>query len=265
MSMAQGLAAIPLPTRRLVVAAAALAVALEIFAWFVLAGPSRETAQRVTAVTESIRLEDLRLRRELERLNATSRADAAAHTTNNFLKQIHDAVAASGVSVVRLGQQPKDERVIEAELTAGLANFLRFTAEVEALGGSLRDLHITRPRETRGEPPSDGFVFLIDKPVGPGLRGKHIDDLRALASDPKLREIFALAGDGSAAASKDLSAQYKLSAITRIGSQSFATINDRDYRVGDAVGPMKLAEVSADHIVLVGGGEHFILRLQRRI
>lgn len=265
MSMAQRLTAIPPPARRLVVAAATLAAALEIFAWFVQAAPGRDTARRVTALTESIRLEDSQLRRELERLNATSRADATAHTTNGFLKQIHDAIAASGVRVVRLGQQPKDERVIEAELTAGLGNFLRFAAEVEALGGSLRDLHITRTRETRGEPPSDDFVFVIEKPAGPGLRGKHIDELRALAADPKLREVFAPAGGDPAGEPRDLSAQYKLTAITRIGSRSFATINDLDYQIGDAVGPMTLAEVAVDHVVLASGSEHFVIRFQRRI
>jgi hypothetical protein len=204
MSMAQSLAVIPTPTRRLVAAAATLAAALEIFAWLVQAGPGRDAARRVTSLTESIRLEDSQLRRELERLNATSRADAALHTTNSFLKQIHDAIATSGVRVVRLGQQPKDERVIEAELSAGLGNFLRFTAEVEALGGSLRDLRVTRTRETRGEPPSDNFVFVIERPAGPGLRGKHIDELRALAADPKLREAFAPAGGDPAGEPKDL-------------------------------------------------------------
>jgi hypothetical protein len=264
MSMAQILTAMPPPTRRLVVAAATLAAALEIFAWFAQAGPGRDTAQRVTALTESIRVEDSQIRRELERLNAVSRTDAASHTTTRFLKQIHDAISTSGVRVVRLGQRPKDEHVVEAELTAGLGNFLRFAVEVEALGASLRDLHVTRARETHGEPPSDDFVFVIEEPAGPGLRGKHIDELRALAADPKVREVFTPGGGRPAEEPRDLSTQYRLTAVTRIGSRSFATINDLDYQVGDAVGPMTLAEVAPDHVVLVSGSEHFVLRFQRK-
>jgi hypothetical protein len=250
----------PLATWRLAAAATALAIALVIFAWLALANPSRDTAQAVTALAGSIQLQDAGLRQAQAR--SAPGTGATARTMNGFLKQINDALAANDVHVVRLAPQPKDERRIDAELTASFGSFLRFAVALEALGGTMHDLHITRSREAQGDTAGDDFIFMIDMPAGPGFRGKHIDALRALAADPKLPDIFAPVGGDAAGGSADLSSQYKLTAVTLINQRYLATINDFDYAVGDAVGSMTIADIAADHVDLVNDGKHFVLRFQ---
>ena len=234
---------------RCIVACLALAGAVEWFAWMVLAGADYRIADRVREVTEQVQRDDGALQQELQHRNAKSSSQAAGRSNSDFLNQINDAIASTGIRVTRLAPQAKDEHLIDGEFVGGFGNLVRFLTDVEARGGIVRSLRFGRVRDNRGGAALDELFLTIENRSGAGLRGKHVDLTRARAADPSLRDILA-ASNGFVTDTGDLSSRYRLSAITRHQSGAVATINDFDFSVGDALDDTIVSEIHDDHVTL---------------
>lgn len=245
--------------RRRLAAFAALAVAIELFVWFGWSGVTRDVASRAATLAASIQGEGQTLQPVLKQLNAKSGPNAA-ETANAFLKDLDQAIATNDVHVVRLVPDAKNERSIQIELVGGFPNFLRFAGMVETLGATLRDLQITKSRDANAGS-GDNFSFTLDRPSAPGFHGAYIDSVRAAASAPDLRDIF-MPVHGVAAPSRDLSAKYQLTAITKIGGRALATINNLDYAVGDPLGSGTVADIADDQVTIANDSNTYVLRFQ---
>jgi len=253
----------PSGQRRLIAAVAALAAAVEVFGWFGIGGMAREKTALAVAMMNNIRAERPELEKVVQSINAKSGTDKTVGA-NDFLNQLDGAIARNGVHVVRIVPQSKDEKTIDIDLRGGFSNFLRFASEVEAAGGTFHDLRITRSHDGNVNDSSDDFSFSVAKPAGRALRGQFIDDLRATASDSNLRDIFAPLGMSEGSPVKDLSNDYKLSAVTQFGQYFVATIDGLDFRVGDKIGPRIVAEITADSVTLTESDRRFVLHFQRK-
>ncbi|MBV9785688.1 MAG: hypothetical protein JO264_17930 [Acidisphaera sp.] len=251
----------PLPPglRRLLPALLVLAAAAELFAYAGYGAVSRRIAADTLALSARVQDEEAPLRRWLRELNVVPAPEAARDLDGRaFLNQVDEAATASGVRITRLTPHPHQESVLDVELAASFPQFLRFATELELLHGAFHGLQI-RPADDAGKA-SDRHVvsFTLEMPPHSVPLGSRAEAARAVAADPGLRNPFSPAaapGDGGG----DLSQRHHLTGITRIGAAVMATIDGRDYKVGDVLDNMKVTEVGENSVQLAAGSRRYTL------
>jgi hypothetical protein len=255
---------IPREWRRIAAASATLALAIELLLWFGIAAPTRHAARQLAVLAERIQLEDAALNQSAVTTGSDLETDLKGELTNIFLKQLDQAVVKSGVRVVHLEQEQKDQKIIDVELLANLDKFLKFSEEIEVLGATLDGLSIKGATLRQGQTGITDYSVRVKAPHRALLRGAYIDALTTRVSDPALRDPFEPARDDGDANASDVSSLYRLTGITHVGSDDIATINDLDYRIGSAIGPMTVTGIASDHVILIAERQKFIIRLQRK-
>lgn len=251
------------PTRaRLLLAAGVLAAAAIGFAAFGPGNAASRAATQVEAAAATVRSEQPGLRRRLRAL-ATPPAAPADGDPTRFMRAVHEAAARSSVQVVRLApRQGRDEAAMDLQLAATYAGFLRFAAELELLGATLR-LPQVQAAEGRGAGDAAALPLRIslvaDLPRRGPSAGAHADAALRAASAEGLRDPFQPVGQ--AGVPRDLSAEYRLSGITAGRGGATATINGLDYEENEELDGMRVVSIADDAVHLLRGAERFVIGL----
>ena len=238
---------------------AALAVAAELFAWLGPAAVDRRITAQVAQIITDMDAEDAALRRRL-------RAEAPAASTRgidpmSFLRELRVSPAHGTPVITRVLPRLHDPRTLDVELLASFPAFLDLAADAERLGGRLDDVRL-RAAEPTTEADGDGvarqlIAFSLEVPLRitvsqpdttPPAPGKSAHTGRDPFEPPAGHDGGPLA-------------HHLLTGITAGASGSTATIDDRDYAVGDRLDDMTVAAIGATEVDLARGTRHFRLRL----
>ena len=254
--MLQRLLDAPTTPRRLLLALAVFAAALEFFVYFGLGGARRDTAEAILALAQMVKDEDAPLARRLHKLNAAHAAEGEAPADPNwFLKHIDAAAGRTGVQLSRVVPRLKKEGTVDVEIVSRYGDFVRFVADIESLGATLADLQISASEGPRAE--VQHATFVLESPKQPRRRppGETFD------YKPE-RNPFAAFAAAPAQGPTEIDRNYKLTGITRLPDGYMATIDGRDYQRGDTFQRWTVEAIDETSVVFSAGTERSILRMK---
>ena len=196
-------------------------------------------------------------------LRAGSAGDATAREPNgrSVLAGLDAAASRAGVQVTRLTPRPTEPGVVNVELLAGYGPLSRFVAESEALGGVVRGLQVRAPDSADAQN-RQVATFAIEM-TGHPLRVAGTADAGDLP-DATLAMLSPFQMKQAAVAEHDLSTRYRLTGMTRIGTELMATIDGRDYVLGDEIDGMRVSQISEEDVHLSGPGCACSIRFRSR-
>ena len=209
--------------------------------FFVYAGPGaadRAQAAAIRTLAEQVHREDADLTRRM-RDPAGGPPEAAPEP----LRQLDAAIGGSGVRVLRLSPRPSPPGSYDVELDTDFPSLLRFTAAIEAPGGTLRTVQFRR---------KDSAVSRLFASVTVTVAAPN-----ATPTPP----IVASGRDPFAPPAAAARSNHRLTGITRVGNGWMATIDDRDYVLGDTLDSAQVVSVGEQEVVLSTSGVDTIIRL----
>lgn len=242
--------AIPPAVRRLAPSLLALVLAAEFFAYAGTGSVDRDRAARTLALSTQLRAEDAPLSAWLHELNATAPVVAAADQRSaaaGFLREVEAAVAATGVRIGRLTPRPGGAGLFDVELTADYSRMFRFIAALEGARGQVRGLELKIGAAAQGGSAELAASFLLAIPAHAEPVPAEPGQTEAPARDPFL------------AAPAAPRPRHVLTGITMLEEGRMATVDGRDYRVGDRLGDAMIAAIEEDGVMLETGGKAFRL------
>jgi hypothetical protein len=256
---------LPPRLRQLLPALLALAVAAEIFAYAGYGAVRRTVAGHTVALADRIRTDDGPLRRRLHELTSAQGQDGAERGSDAtaFLRQVNAAAGRTGVQLVRLVPHPKEQGLLEVELIASFPEFLRFAADMEILNSAFSGLQINPLDNAGSSAARRALTFMLEVPRRPARTGKYVDAVRAAVAAAGLRNVFTTdkgVGDGL----RDLSAKYHLTGVTLIGSTAVATIDGRDYELGDKLQDMTVTAITEGLVTLAAGQQRYVIHFSAK-
>ena len=199
-------------------------------------------------------------RRKIEEVNLNSLPD--------FLRHINDIANATKVIVRELVPDREGGIKFNLKITSDYRTFLDFIAKLEAHDVVIHNLSV-HPYDMRKSPP----IHAIEFSITPRRNAKPLDSARinamvAAVAKPDQRNPFQRFAYNQAAVQQevDLTWLFKLSGIARIGEARVATIDSKDYRVGDKLEDMTVKEIESDRVRLEKQSERnldkFILKFR---
>ncbi|MGI3777983.1 MAG: hypothetical protein ACRYGC_11895 [Janthinobacterium lividum] len=229
----------------------ALAVAAEAFALLGPGAVQRRLASEATQIAAAVEEEDAALR---SRLHAAASPTAASRDVDPvaFLREARASAAHGTSEVTRLVPRPHDPRTLDVELLASFPAFLDLAAGMERLGARLQGVRL-RAAEAGSQGASRQSVsFALEVP-----RRLAAAPPEPAPPDPAPRDPFAAPPAEDAAQSR----RYVLTGLTRTAGGPVATINDRDYAVGDRLGALTVTAIDDAEVTLGSGTRQLRLRL----
>ncbi len=187
-----------------------------------------------------------------------------------FLKRIN-TIASSNEVIVRQLTPTKESRFkFNMEIHTDYFTFLRFLAALESLNTVINDLEV-RPYDSSKVPPIHVIKFSITprndaEPLSSERLSQLLDDVqRSNKRNPFQRFAFD-ASHSKPQAVIDLTWIYPLTGIGKREDRYYATINRRDYSVGDVLDNRVVTRINADRLYLEkvtrDGVQEYVLRFR---
>ncbi len=186
----------------------------------------------------------------------------------DFLSHINAIARASEVIVEELRPAADGDLRFDMRISVDYYNFLSFAANLEAHSVAIHDLEV-RPFDFTRTPPIHVITFaLTPRNDAAPIVGARIDALRRAVAANGLRNPFQrFVVCGTVVPEIDLTWRYQLSGIGRDGAGPVATVDRRDYRVGDRLDDMNVVAIEPDRVRLQRDGarglETLVLRFRR--
>lgn len=132
--------------------------------------------------------------------------------------------------------------------------FLRFASKLESLDVGINDLQV-RPYDPSKTPAEHAIAFSITprddaNPLESQRIATVLDQVAAKNKRNPFQRFAYNEKVEKLSAWIDLTWIHRLSGIGRVGGERIATINSRDYTVGDKLDDMKVAEIESDRVML---------------
>ena len=139
-------------------------------------------------------------------------------------------------------------------ITTDYLTFLRFAAQLESLNVGINDLQV-RPYDLTKTPVEHAIAFSITpRDDAKPLESERIDTIQEKVSAKNKRNPFQRfaynKSEPKPSPCIDLTWIHRLSGIGRIGGERIATIDSRDYAVGDPLNDMTITEIRNDRVML---------------
>jgi hypothetical protein len=204
----------------------------------------------------------------LERLTQILRAEAIAATsaapkpenrmvelsTPDLLARIQDTASNSDFTVKAIAPSPANPEELQAVAAGDFRNAMRFMARLETLPVAITAFELTQ--DLNGDAQLAVSLVKSPKPAAPASLADYIE---AITQYSAVRDPFApgdpipLAGAGNELG--DLSWTYHLSSISLLGAARVATIDGKDYEIGDLLGEMKVTAIGPSSVTLEAPGK----------
>jgi hypothetical protein len=237
------------------------AAAAQAFVYTAYVVPRREAARELTALTEMLRAEIKKPpKKEVENLGTT---------ISDLLSLVQELAVQSGITVVGIEpvQNSKAEQ-FKLSLTTNYANLVGFLARFERLQVAIGGFEIA---PAMGDPNLLTVAMEFNHIAAPGAataefvkefeERRKVDPVRDPFNPPA--RAFAEISD---AVGNDLTWTLHLTSISEIGARKFATIDGKDYAVGDLLQGRIVSQIGADQVTLTdtAGGQERQLFLRFR-
>jgi hypothetical protein len=223
-----------------------LAAAAQYFTYAAYVAPREDATQSLQAMTELLQLEN--------RKKPGYRApENRGVTIPDLLSRVQELAAQSAVKLVSVEPIAGDADQYRLTLLGSYGSFLEFLARFETLQVAIAGFDVT---------PSADAAGLLDVALDFGhttapntIRAERIGEFRTRLKTASLRDPFnpgsgpiQLAADSN---TDDLTWAFNLTSISEIGKSKYATIDGKDYNVGDDLQGLKIRKIGADSVTLI--------------
>jgi hypothetical protein len=225
---------------------ALLVGAAHFFVYAPYIGPRANGAHDLQALTELLQIEN-------RKKPANRQVENRSVTIPDLLSRAQELAAEHAVTLTGIEPVPGDPEQFKMSFAADFASVLEFLAPFEALQVSVGGFDIAPSLDHRDTlQVSLNFRHISTaNPVGP----EHVKQFAARLRAAALRDPFNPgAGVIRIAAlpdSDDLTWTYHLTSISQIGKTRYATIDGRDYNVGDRIKGLVVSAIGNDNVVLL--------------
>lgn len=257
----------------------ALIAGIGVLGYSVLYSPTRAWTDDLQQLSGLFEMEN----RELKALSAKldqrkaqfqTAEDVAIRDLPAFLRNLNEVARTTSVVLRELtpaepgNRGPRSGIRFVISLIADYETFLRFTAGLESLNVVIEDMQV-RPYDPASTPPRHLVSFTITpRQDAAPLTGERVGALRTAVAEKGRRNPFQrfMWEDTKTQVVRqiDLTYIHRLTGIARVGDQRVATIDSRDYRVGDQLSGMQVTEILSDRILLRKGSDQFVVKFRMR-
>jgi hypothetical protein len=218
----------------------------EFFTYGAYVGPRAKAAQDLQTLTDILQLE------RQKKANVQPSEDGGA-TVPEMLSRVQEIAAQKIVTLTGLEPVPADPEQFKLGLVARYGSLLGFLARFERLRVSITGFDISPAMDSPGS-------LLVSVNFRHTPIASPISDQRVKEFETKLRSIavrdpfdpaagaIRMAADTDA---DDLTWTYHLTSISLIGNTRYATIDGRDYNVGDRLQGLVVSAIGNDNVTLM--------------
>lgn len=172
-----------------------------------------------------------------------------ATTVPALIEQVGDLANANGVLVKTIAAIPDSQTSLALHCAAPFPAITSFMTALENVGAAISELELTRPKAESADIEAVFIVYAHGTPPGAPKMSDELMAERAGHRNPFARQALVAAG-AAAEGLVDVSNRYTLMAITSLGLERQATINNRDYEIGDTLDQHRIAAILADRVIL---------------
>ena len=219
----------------------------QFFAYASYVVPRAKAAQDLQALTDILQLE--------KRKKATVRpTDNRGVTVPDLLSRVQEIAAQNAVTLTGVEPAAADPEQFKLGLVARYESFLGFLAHFETLQVSITGFDISQAKDNPGSLAVS--LSFSHTPTPSQVTSQRIKEFEARLRAVALRDPFdPAAGNIRMVAdtnSDDLTGTYHLTSISQIGKTKYATIDGRDYNVGDQLQGLVVSAIGNDNVTLMG-------------
>lgn len=219
----------------------------QFFAYVAYVGPRAKAVQDLQALTDILQLE----RQKKANIQPTENRGV---TVPDLLSRVQEIAAQNTVTLTGVEPVPADPEQFKLGLIARYEGFLGFFARFETLQVSITGFDISRAMDNSGS-------LVVSLNFRHAQIASPISDQRIKAFEARLRSIalrdpfdpangnIRMVADANA---DDLTWTYHLTSISLIGNTKYATIDGRDYNVGDHLQGLVVSAIGNDNVTLMG-------------
>jgi len=220
--------------------------AAQFFVYAAYVGPRAKAVHDLQALTELLQIEN--------RKKPNSRpAENRSITIPELLSRVQELAGEHNITLTAIEPVPGDPEQFKMSLAADFVSLLEFLAPFEALQVSVGGFDIAPSMEHRDQlQVSLNFRHTSTaNPIGPD----HVKQFAARLRTAALRDPFnpgaGLIQMAALPDSDDLTWTYHLTSISQIGKTRYATIDGRDYHVGDRMQGLVVSAIGNDNVILL--------------
>jgi hypothetical protein len=223
-----------------------LAGAAQYFAYAAYVSPRQRAATDLQALTDVLQL-------EAKRKPSLHASENRGTTIPDLLSLVQELAAQSAVTLVGVEPLPGDNEQFKLKLIAGYGDFLEFFARFEALQVEINGFGAEPAKDAPGS--LEISLNFSHTAAANMVRPERVKMFSVRLKDAALRDPF---NSGSAAIKivadsnpDDLSRTFHLTSISEIGKTKYATIDGKDYNVGDALQGFVIGAIGNNNVTLV--------------
>ena len=234
--------------RPVVIASLALLVgSAQFFTYVSYVVPRAKAAQDLQALTDILQL-------ERKKKTAARVTDNRGVTVPDLLSRVQEIAAQNAVTLTGVEPAPTDPEQFKLALVARYESFLEFLAHFETLQVSITGFDISRAMDNPGSLAVS--LNFSHTPTPSQVTNQHAKEYDARLRAIALRDPFDPAAGNirmvADANTDDLTWTYHLTSISQIGKTKYATIDGRDYNVGDHLQGLVVSAIGNDNVTLMG-------------
>lgn len=226
---------------------ALLAGSAQFFAYATYVHPRERAANELQALAGLLQV-------ETQRRPAAQPSAGQGATLPDLLTRTQELAAEHAITVVGVEPVPGDTEQFKLNLAAPYDHLLEFVANFEALQVSISGFDIAPAMENRGLLAASLTFSHIPAPsVAPERIKEFSARLRAVALRDPFNPSTALIRMAADPDATDLTWTYHLTSISQIGKTRYATIDGRDYNIGDRLKGLVVSAIGEDNVTLLDG------------
>ena len=223
-----------------------LGAAAQYFTYAAYVAPREDATQSLQAMTELLQVEN--------RKKPGYRApENRGVSIPDLLSRVQEFAAQSAVKLVSVEPIAGDAEQYRLSLLGNYGSFLEFLARFETLQVAIKGFDVTRAVDKAGL-----LNIALDfghTTVPNTIRAERVGEFRTRLQKALLRDPFN-PGNGpiqlvAELNTDDLTWAFHLTSISEIGKSRYATIDGKDYNVGDAFQGLQIRKIGADSVTLV--------------
>lgn len=231
-----------------------LAGAAQYFIYAAYVSPRETAAHNLQVLTDVLQL-------EARKKTTRHPADARGVTIPDLLSRVQEFAAQNAVTLVAIEPLAGDAEQFKLGLVSDYGSFLEFLARFETLQVDVNGLDVAPAMDTPG---MLHISLSFSHTAAPSaIPQERIKAFMARLKATALRDPFNPA-NGAAQMVSDISADdrfssFHLTSISEIGNTRYATIDGKDYSVGDQLEGFVVSQIANDNVTLIGkedGKEH---------
>ncbi|MFN3075838.1 MAG: hypothetical protein ABT940_02950 [Alphaproteobacteria bacterium] len=235
----------------------------------VLYYPKQQQIARAMKFSSLMEQENTKMSKIKEARKAKS-SSIGIRSLPEFLERINNIAKDTDVILTKLVPREGNRMAFDLQIAVDYFTFLKFAQRLESLDVTIHDIQI-HPYDVSHSPPVHAITFsMTPRNDAEPLSGERLSRLAKQVTEENKRNPFQrfVYNPGVGVRKEiDLTWIYKLSGIGSVGGVRMATIDSREYEVGNKFKDMTIARIDADTVNLTkstpNGVEKFVIRFRK--